>query len=139
MYDLNNMVYYGLFDKTELETLRKCVVFYSAVAGDVVPEAFDFDRMDTITEHRIKTDLFPVIRKKEKFDLAAAKARVKEYLSSLFILTEHEQKFLSAFRAKDYRPELIFESEALERVRNHPMALWKMQQHERTQRKDRSL
>ena len=61
----------------------------------------------------------------EKFDLAAAQARVKLYLTKLLVPTDSERTFLNAFRNKEYRPELLFDGKMLERVKEHPMALWK--------------
>jgi len=113
-----------LFDESQSEILRKCAVFYLAVASDIVPVTVDLGKkMEAITQHRIKTELYPVIRKQEKFDLTAAQRRVKEYLSGLLTLTTDERQFLSSFRDKKYCPELLFDGEMLERVRNHPMAL----------------
>jgi len=33
LYDVNNMILFGLFDESEQELLRKSVVFYSALAS----------------------------------------------------------------------------------------------------------
>jgi len=114
-----------LFDNSQEETLRKCVVFYSAVGADNAPESFDIDRIDSLTNYKIRTDLVPVIRKKEIFDFAAAQERVKIYLTKLLVLTDNERFFLDAFRNNEYHPDLLFSSEMLERVKRHPMALWK--------------
>lgn len=79
--------------------------------------------------NRIKTDLYPVLRNKDKFDLKTAQMQVKAWLESLLKLEDNEQEFLDAFRNKTYQPELLFEStEIVERIRNHPMALWKCSQ-----------
>ena len=129
LYDLNNAICYGLFDDSQADVFRKCVVFYSAVGSDTIPEAFDFDRIKTITPYRIRTDLTPVIRKKEHFDLTAAQERVKNCLTEKLTLTENERSFLAAFQSKEYRPELLFNGKMLENAYSHPMALWKMQEH----------
>ena len=76
----------------------------------------------------IRTGLIPVIRKRERFDFVAAKDRLKQYLSNLLILTDNERDFLSSFRNGSYRPELLFEGEILTRIKDHPMAAWKMAQ-----------
>ena len=40
--------------------------------------------------------------------------------------TQSEKQFLESFRAKDYRPALLFEDEGiLGRIKSHPMAAWK--------------
>jgi predicted nucleotidyltransferase component of viral defense system len=131
LYDVNNMVRFGLFDEEQSKTLRKCVVFYTAVGSDVISDSYDLDRIDTLTFQRIKTDLLPVIRKQERFDHDAARERVKSCLSGLLALTDDERQFLSEFRQKTYRPELLFNGKMLERIKNHPMAVWKTMPHKR--------
>lgn len=126
LYDINNMLKYGIFDESQEDILRKCVVFYAAIASETVPEKFDVDCIDSLTWYRIKTSLIPVIRKSEKFDLDSTKKKIKEYLSNLLVLTKDENKFLETFREGEYLPELLFNGEILERVKWHPMALWKM-------------
>lgn len=129
LYDINNMVFFGLFDDSQASLLKKIVVFYSAISSETPPESFDLKRIDGITKYKIKTDLLPVIRKKDDFDLAVAQKRVKAFLSELLMLDENEVAFLDAFRRKEYKPELLFVNQPiLSRIQNHPMALWKMQQ-----------
>ena len=82
--------------------------------------------MDTLTYRDIRTRLTPLLRKKDTFDLGQARKRVKDYLSELLVCSDREAQFLSAFRNGRYHPELLFSDETLERVRDHPMALWKM-------------
>lgn len=42
------------------------------------------------------------------------------------VLTENEMKFLRLFKQGIYQPELVFDdTETLDRIVNHPMALWK--------------
>ena len=106
--------------------LRKCVVFYNAVGSDTAPDTLDFYKMDTLTYHDIKTKLKPMLRKKEQFDFDAARRLVREYLTKLIILSDDEKEFLASFRNGKYLPELLYSGEALERIRNHPMAMWKM-------------
>jgi len=127
LYDINNMVTYGLFDESETAILRKCVVFYFTIASDEVPESFDINRIYSLTNHRIRTDLQPVLRKKERFDLLSAQKRVEKYLTDLLVLEKGERQYFDAFRKNEYNPELLFtEADILERIRNHPMALWKI-------------
>ena len=127
MYDLNNMIDLGLFDESEWPMLKKCAIFYSAIGSEKVPLDFRFGNVDSITVYKIKTDLLPVIRRAEHFDLPAVQKRVKAFLSELLRLDEREKDFLKAFAKKDYRPDLLFDdNEILTRIQNHPMALWKM-------------
>lgn len=129
LYDIYNLVKFGLIDESEEPLLRKCVVFYSAIGAESPPFEFQFNTIDQVTQNRIKTDLYPVLRNKDKFDLKTAQMQVKAWLESLPKLEDNEQEFLDAFRNKTYQPELLFEStEIVERIRNHPMALWKCSQ-----------
>ena len=126
LYDLNNMLKYGLFDESEQELLRKCVVFYSAIGTEEAPTSFSFDSILSIRQNQIKTDLLPVLRNSTFFDAKAAEDACVSYLKELLTLTEQERDFLRAFKEKHYRPELLFpDSAILERVSEHPMALWK--------------
>ena len=129
LYDIYNMVTSGLIDEYEEPLLRKCVVFYSAISAKSPPYEFHLNTIDLVTQNRIKTDLYPVLRNKHKFDLKSAQIQVKARLEPLLRLEDNEKEFLNAFRNKTYRPELLFEStEIVERIRNHPMALWKCSQ-----------
>lgn len=128
LYDIDNMIQYGLFHGSEeRDLLRKCAVFYMAVGNKETPERINIEAVDDITWYRIKTDLLPVKRKKEKFDLDETKKRVKDYLSNTMRLNDSENRFLQEFREKQYHPEYLFEDrEVIVRLEKHPMALWKM-------------
>lgn len=127
LYDVDNMIKYGLFHgNEEKNALRKCAVFYMAVGNRETPERINLEAVDEITWHRIKTDLLPVKRKKEKFDLDETKQRVKDYLADTMQLSDSENRFLREFLEKKYHPEYLFENrEVINRLRKHPMALWK--------------
>ena len=128
LYDIHNMIKFGLFDESELSLLRKCVVFYTAISQDDIPDEYDFKRFNAITNRKIKTDLLPVIQKGEFFELENVKITVADFLKELLVLEDNERKFLDEFKAKRYRPELLFnDTDILERIREHPMALWKIQ------------
>jgi predicted nucleotidyltransferase component of viral defense system len=127
LYDLNNMVYFGLFDGPDIILLRKCAVFYTAIAGEITAQGIGFERISEITPYKVKTDLFPMIRNAEKFDLPAARERVSAFLNEWMALTEKESAFLKHFAAGNYEPQLLFEDdEIVKRIENHPMALWRL-------------
>lgn len=126
LYDLNHMICSKPFKDNELELYRKCVIFYSAIATQTPPTEFDFSSVDSITAHKIKTDLKPVIRVKDEFDLEEANKTVTEFLKQNLYITEQEQLFLKKFKMGYYKPELLFDDEeTLKRIKNHPMAIWK--------------
>jgi len=127
LYDINNMITYGLFDETQYDDLRKSTVFYAAISAETINKEFRTDAIDEITINKIKRDLFPVIATKEFFDLDEKKMNAKNFIRQLMCLTEQEKEFLERFEKKEYRPELLFrDEEILKRIENHPMARWKM-------------
>jgi len=125
VYDVNNMILFEIFDKEQTLLLKKCLVFYIAIGTDDAPDEFDFEKLDGLKYHDIKTRLIPMLRKKDSFDINIARERIKNYLSELLQFTDYEKEFLSQFRNGQYKPELLFTGDMLERVQNHPMALWK--------------
>ena len=130
LYDTYNMVHLKLFDDSELTELRRAIVFYTAISQEEVPEQYKVSAIDRITIRKIRTDLLPVIQKGQFIELEQMKAEVKTFLERLLVLTEQEQEFLRLFSQKEYCPELLFDdAQIVARIRNHPMALWKMQEH----------
>ena len=129
LYDARNMIRFGLFDESEEEMLRKCVVFYAAISArdkNSINKNFDTKGVDSITNQKIKRDLLPAIKRKDDFELEPAKKLVKEYISELMVLTKEEKEFLDKFESGEYIPELLFEDKEIQdRIKNHPMALWK--------------
>lgn len=129
LYDARNMIHYALFEGSEVGMLKKCVVFYAAISArdkDSINKTFDTKAIDLITKRKIMTDLKPVIKTQDEFELEAAKKLVKDYLSDLMVLTKQEREFLNKFESGKYVPELLFEDQQiLDRIKDHPMALWK--------------
>lgn len=129
LYDINNMVIFGLFDDSQYDALRKSTVFYAAISTEKVNMGFKTEAIDEITINKVKRDLFPVIAKKDFFDLEQKKENVKDFIAKLMVVTDREQEFMNRFERKDYRPELLFEDERIVKsLEKHPMALWKMAQ-----------
>ena len=126
LYDFNNMVYYGLFDQTQEELFRKCIIFYNTISQETVNKSFDTSAIDRLTFQKIRRDLFPVLRKKDNFDLEERKSNAKKYISDLMQVTSEEMEYMEAFEHKEYKPELLFKDEyIIENIKEHPMALWK--------------
>lgn len=130
LYDIHNMIAFRVFDEAEYSLLRKCVVFYTAVSQEKISPDYSFERLNAITVRKIKTDLLPVIKRGEFFELEAVKKEVESFLRSLLTLTPEEHAFLELFARKEYHPELLFDdSDVLNRIADHPMVKWKMQEH----------
>lgn len=125
LYDIHNLLELGLFDESEQDMLKKCVVFYSCIGSETVHKEFTFESLDKMPQNKIKTDLLPVLRFGAYFDLKPAREKVTDYLKSLLVLTPQETEFIDNFGNGEYKPELIFEGDMLNNVSEHPMAIWK--------------
>ena len=122
-----NIVKYGLVEEEEITLLRKCVVFYKLISSEDKVITFDTSVIDKLTKYKIGTDLFPMLRKKEPVDLEAMKQVVKEFIDSAMVLTPGETEYIEKFMQGDYVPGLLFDNEEIvNRIKNHPMALWKV-------------
>lgn len=134
LYDMHNMVRYGLFDEEEQVLLRKCAVYYSAIGSETPPEQFDLSNIGKISSQKIKTDLYPVLRRGERFELEAVQKEVRDYLVDILMATKEEMTFWEEFRNGNYCPELIFtETQEIANIQRHPMALWKCQKNRKSE------
>ena len=132
IYDVYNMMKHQLFVSDEEKTLlRKATVFYLTVGSsrkdNATPTEYtDFPQIDKIRFPQIRSQLLPVLRRSEHFDFEKAKTEVKDFLSKLLVLTESEKEYVREFNDNKYIPELLFEDkEMVNRIKFHPMALWK--------------
>ena len=128
LYDWGNMIAENLFED-ERDMFRKCFVFYATISADTVNSNFDTSAIDSLNFDKIRRDLFPVLSKKENFMLDERKRQAKDYIAELLQLMEPEQEYMDRFIAKEYVPEfLINDKEIVERIKDHPMAIWKCKQ-----------
>lgn len=82
--------------------------------------------IDKLSFSRIRTDLFQVLGVNKKFALEEKKLQAKEFIAAVMMLQDGEKEYMDRFISKEYRPELLFgDYEIVERIKNHPMALWK--------------
>lgn len=52
---------------------------------------------------------------------------VKSFISKLMQLNYSEMKFINEFDLGNYKPILLFDDQnIINRIKNHPMALWKI-------------
>lgn len=128
LYDVYNMISHAVFSEDQLSDLRKVVLFYLAVGGSNPPqtEYSNFNAIDKLNFAQIRANLIPVLRKSEHFDFETAKVKVKAFLSQLLIFSENEKQFVEEFNRQNYQPDLLFEDqEIFDRIKDHPMAIWK--------------
>ena len=136
IYDVHNMIVHQVFTaKNDLDFLRKSVIFYLTVGSsrkvtEIPTRYIEFPQIDRIGFQQIRSQLLPVLRRSEHFDFEQVKSDVKSYLSELLVFTENEKKYVEKFNQREYAPELLFDDVSIvERVKFHPMALWKMGKH----------
>ncbi len=126
LYDIHNMIKYGLFDESEEEMLRKCAVFYSAIGAEQPPKRFEVDNIRKVSSQQIKRELEPMLRKGERLNLNVVQQEIREYLVSFLMPTKEEELFWEAFSEGSYHPDWVFgDSDELGNISKHPMALWK--------------
>lgn len=130
LYDFNNLVTGKLFsEEQDRELFRKAVIFYDTISAENVNRTFDASAIDSLTFMKIRRDLFPVLTSQEAkkhFDIDLYKSRAKEYLHDLMQVRPEEDEYMERFILGEYRPELLFsDSEIIERLEEHPMAIWK--------------
>jgi predicted nucleotidyltransferase component of viral defense system len=129
LFDVHNMIQSQVISEEQKALLRKSVVFYSAVGGNVKPtETYSLQPIERLQFKQIRITLLPVLKKGTFYDLESAKREVCGYLEDLMQLSDNERLFIERFASNEYRPELLFEDkEIVERIAEHPMALWKTQ------------
>ncbi len=125
LYDVYNMINNSL--PLDRDLLRKIILFYLAVGGShELKEFYNLDHIENIQFKQIRASLIPVLKKNEKFDFNKAKVTVKNFLLELLSFNEDEKHFIEEFNERNYCPYLLFSDEdILNRISNHPMALWK--------------
>ncbi len=132
VYDVYHMIEESLFKDNEYELIKKCTIFYLVIGNtskrNLIEEVEDFHRkIDSFVADRIPQYLSSTLRNNDKFSMKEAAMIVKKFIDKLMILDESEKNFLSSFENKEYRPEMLFHDQSiLERIKEHPMAIWKI-------------
>lgn len=127
LYDVNNMIVNNVFCEDDLDSLRKVIIFYLTIGGsDKCKTHYNFNSIDNLGYKQIRDNLIPMLRKSEHFDFERTKANVKDFLIKLMNFDDREIRYIEEFNNKRYNPELLFnDSKILDRIRSHPMAIWK--------------
>ena len=127
LYDIYNMIMADIFNGEELAMVRKCVIFYKSV-GSTGPFKKDIklDAIDALSFSKVRQTLLPVLRKGTFVDLPEMKDKVQRFLKELLQMTDEEKQYIEEFSKGRYSPELLFDDiDMVERIKLHPMALWK--------------
>lgn len=124
LYDVNSMIEKNIISDKEL--LKKCLIFYSSIAGDYSILDLDYANIERLNFQKYKTQLKPVISKTDKFEIEKAKVTVVNYLKGLINITERETEFILKLKEKIYDPTLLFDDiNIVNNILNHPAALWR--------------
>ena len=62
------MISEALFEE-QRDLFRKCFVFYMTISADTLNKSFDTSAIDTLDFNKIRRDLFPVLNKRDNFQL----------------------------------------------------------------------
>lgn len=96
------------------------------IGGEQDINNISFENIEGINFKKYKTQLKPVLAKSDSFNLDEAKTIVINYLKTLLIIDEDEQRFIDEFRSKNFKPDLLFKDESIiNNIKSHPMALWR--------------
>jgi predicted nucleotidyltransferase component of viral defense system len=123
LYDIHNFIIHEIAGREQYDLLRKMIIFYKSITDDKIE--FDFSVLDKLTPYNIKTQLLPLLRKKEGFDVESVKEQVKTFLQLVMVISDKEKEYVDRFLKGEYRPELLFEENYIPNIKNHPMAIWK--------------
>ena len=133
VFDVFQLINNSIILDNELDMLKKCSIFYLLTSNEFQPldQLLDIFKMnmENISFSVIRRNLIPMLHVGERIDLDPFKQTVSQFIEILFELTEAEQKYIDSFNNGEYKPELLFEKEIADRIKEHPMALWKMMNH----------
>jgi predicted nucleotidyltransferase component of viral defense system len=134
LFDVYNLSKSTLLSSLEeKEMLRKSIVFYQSIGGEGrAKKEIDLHKIMKIEPSTIRSQLVPLLPSGKKyFPIEEAKENTMQYLKSILTLTPKEREYMENFSNNIYKPELLFQnSEILERIAEHPMVIWKIQQSE---------
>jgi predicted nucleotidyltransferase component of viral defense system len=127
LYDIYRMVKDDVIPEQHLPLLKSAAIFYVSFADDERDWDFDFKKVSQISQRRIRTELLPVLRTGDSFELNLAINTVMDFLSEHIGETNNVKDYLEAFQNGMFRPELLFDdTEILGRIMNHPMVAWRL-------------
>ena len=130
IFDVFQLINNQILLDSELEMLKKCSIFYLLTSNEFQPLGDLLNQfkknMENISFSTIKRNLIPLLHVGETIDIDAFKLTVSQFVETLFELTETEQKYIDFFNDGKFNPELLFDKVVADRLKEHPMVLWKM-------------
>lgn len=129
LFDVYTLSKYDLFDKEEKQLLKQCFMLeYIAICGYKL-EQMKIENIEKIKRQDIVTKLLPTLRDRNprKINLDEMKKDVGKYLKDILVIDSNVNEFYNKFQNGIFEPEIIFnDKEIIERVKVHPMILWKL-------------
>ncbi len=91
----------------------------------------DLKTIDQIDQQMLTGQLLPLVKDSDEIDLKTMKNAAKDLLAPMLKYDDTERMFMDRFYNEGkYEPELIFSDDGqIERLKNHPALLWKLQNH----------
>lgn len=133
VFDVFQLIKNQILQGNEIDLLKKCSIFYLLTSNEFQPIGDLLNQfkknMENLSFTAIKRNLIPLLHVFERIDTDAFKQTVSQFIETLFELTETEQKYIDSFNAGEFNPELLFDKAIADRLKEHPMALWKMKNH----------
>lgn len=127
IYDIFSLAQSGLLSTGEEQTaLRKCAVFYSILGNADKPDLLkqDLNLIRKMPFQALKTQLLPMLHTKlGHFDKDSLFDVSVNYLENLMKLEDSEKEFVIRFFKGDFRPELLFDKETSDNLKEHPVVL----------------
>ncbi len=133
IFDVFQLINNQILVDNELDMLKKCSIFYLLTSNEFQPFGDLLNQfkknMENMSFSAIKRNLIPLLHVGETIDIDDFKQTVSQFIETLFELTETEQKYIDSFNEGKFNPELLFHKTIADRLKEHPMVLWKMMNH----------
>ena len=129
LYDVYTLSKYNLFDDEEKKLLKQCFMLEYIAVNNYKLKDMKIDNIEKLKRQDIKTKLLPTLkdRNPRKSNVDEMKQAVREYLKDILLVDDNTKEFYDKFQKGIYEPELLFEDkEIIERVKEHPMIMWKL-------------
>ena len=129
LYDVYTLSKYDLFDDDEKRLLKQCFMLEYIAVNDYKLKDMKIDNIEKLKRQDIKTKLLPTLkdRNPKKSNVDEMKKAVREYLKDIIVIDDNIKEFYGKFQKGIYEPELLFEDkEIIERIKEHPMIIWKL-------------
>lgn len=109
-------------------TARKIFIALSAILPRALSD-YTLDKLDRVRKSDIESLLHPLLRSDERPSFDALVSGTSRILASWLDLSDHEREYVRLLQVGYLHPELVFDEgdPMVERLRRHPVALWKVE------------